>query len=79
MCEGEAIDHLIARMRDDFPDPYLNATDIFKHLDTIYLDANHEINTKANFYQLTQKTIHFQTFLSKFNLLAIDTRKSRLE
>ncbi|EED12557.1 conserved hypothetical protein [Talaromyces stipitatus ATCC 10500] len=79
MCEGDAADHLMARMRDDSPDPYLDATDMFEHLDTIYLDANREINAKAEFRQLAQKSLRFQTFLSKFNLLAMDAKKSRIK
>jgi hypothetical protein len=79
MCEGEAADHLMARMRDDAVDPYLDAGDMFEHLDTIYLDANREINAKTEFRQLIQKTIRFQTFLSKFNLLALDAKKARSE
>jgi hypothetical protein len=79
MCEGEAADHLMARMRDDAVDPYLDADDMFEHLDTVYLDANREINAKTEFRQLTQKTMRFQTFLSKFNLLALDAKKARSE
>jgi hypothetical protein len=79
MYKGEAVDYLMARMHDDSPDLYLDITNMFKYLDIIYLDANYKINAKADFCQLTQKTTRFQTFLSKFNLLAIDARKSRLE
>jgi hypothetical protein len=79
MCEGDAADHLMARMRDDSPDPYLDADEMFEHLDTIYLDANREINAKADFRVLMQKNMRFQTFLSKFNLLAMDAKKARSE
>lgn len=79
LCEGEASDHLMARMRDDAVDPFLDADDMFDHLDTIYLDANREINAKTEFRQLMQKTTRFQTFLSKFNLLALDAKKARSE
>lgn len=79
MCEGEAADHLMACMWDDAIDPYLDADDMFEHLDIIYLDANREINAKTEFRQLMQKTMRFQTFLSKFNLLALDSKKARSE
>jgi hypothetical protein len=79
MCEGDSADHLMARMRDDSPDPYLDADEMFEHLDTIYLDANREINAKADFRVLMQKNMRFQTFLSKFNLLAMDAKKARSE
>ena len=59
MCEGEAADHLMARMRDDAVDPYFDANDMFEHLDTVYLDANREINAKSDFRQLIQKMVRF--------------------
>ncbi|EED14571.1 conserved hypothetical protein [Talaromyces stipitatus ATCC 10500] len=77
MCEGDAADHLMARMRDDAADPYLDSDDMFEHLGTVYLDANREIKAKTEFRQLVQKTMRFQTFLSKFNLLALDAKKAR--
>lgn len=79
MCEGEAADHLMACMWDNTVDPYLDSDDMFEHLDMVYLDANREINAKTKFCELKQKTMYFQTFLLKFNLLALDAKKARTE
>ncbi|EED18927.1 retrotransposon polyprotein, putative [Talaromyces stipitatus ATCC 10500] len=79
MCEGEAAEHLLARLRDDAPDPFIDADDMIEHLDTIYLDANRVSNAKMDFRNLTQGKTRFQTFLSKFALLALDSGLSRSE
>lgn len=70
MCKGEAANHLLPRFRKDSPQRYQDVSDIFEHLRTIYIDENRVINAKMELRRLTMRDMKFQTFLSKFALLA---------
>jgi hypothetical protein len=72
ICKGEAANHLLARMRKDSPNHYKDMGDIFKHLQTLYQDANRVINAKIELQHLMIKDAKFQSFLSQFVLLAQD-------
>lgn len=64
--EGRAREHLLARSRPGIPNPYLDSSDIFSHLQTIYSDVTRIPVAKATFRSLYQRAQRFQEFLSDF-------------
>ncbi|KAL3704448.1 hypothetical protein TMatcc_010139 [Talaromyces marneffei ATCC 18224] len=74
MCEGRASKHLLPRMRDDSPNPFTDAEDMFEHLKTIFLDVNRVNKAKDKLYILQmKKDTRFQDFLADFTQLAQDS------
>jgi hypothetical protein len=73
ICKEEAANHLLAHIRKDSPNHYKDIGNIFKHLQTLYQDANRVINTKIELRRLIIKNTKFQSFLSQFVLLTQDT------
>lgn len=71
---GRAADHFAPCLRETAKQPYISASDIFKHLETVYLDPNRVLNAKRSFRQLRIKeTDRFQYFLTTFMHLAAES------
>ena len=64
--EGRAHEHLLAWSQPGIPNLYLDSSNIFSHLQTIYLDVTWIPVTKATFHSLYQCAQKFQEFLSDF-------------
>ncbi|KAL2007033.1 hypothetical protein VTN00DRAFT_8471 [Thermoascus crustaceus] len=68
---GKASDHLAPRLRDEAPNRYQTADEIFAHLKTIYLDPNRIVNAKFKFRNLQMTPSDcYHDFVTEFLHLA---------
>lgn len=67
----KAAKHLAPRMRDDAPNKFRVASEMFKHLESIFLDPNRQSNARRKFRALQMKpSDHYHDFLTEFLYLA---------
>jgi hypothetical protein len=75
--DGIAASHLSPRLRPDAVNPYTSAEEMFKHLETIFMDPNKEANARREFRVLDMKPNEsFPIFLTNFMRLANEAKVS---
>ena len=64
---GNAAKHLAPRMRDGAPNKFQSVDEMFKHLESIFLDPNRQINARRKLRTLQMKpTDRYHDFLTEF-------------
>jgi Zinc knuckle len=77
---GKASDHLNPRLRDDSPNRYRTADEMFKHLETIYLDPNRVVNAKREFRIMQMRPNEkYQDFLTRFLGMAAEAKVPEID
>lgn len=68
--------HLEPRKKDDAPNSWTIAADMFAHLKKVFGNPHHRKNAEANFWNLYQGQKNFFTFYAKFQQLLIELEQN---